>query len=144
MKEKSIALDPVHGLAPVMCVCAVCGEENGEIALLGSGVRKLTDHKGKRITDDSVLSTIRLRGNLCDRCQSAIDDGGVLLWEAVKDPTNPEKGTLVEDGSCVIITKNGVEPVFGELAEQLRGKTIGVPLAVITKLTGQEKENGNE
>lgn len=70
MKKKSIKLSPKHGVNPSVLHCFCCGESYG-VAMLG------------KLKGDKEAPKELYRG-LCDKCESVVKQGGVLIIE-VKD-----------------------------------------------------------
>ena len=70
VRSKSIKLSPKHGINPSVLHCIACGKDYG-VAMLG------------KLKNDEEAPKDIYRG-LCDKCQSVIDQGGVILIE-VKD-----------------------------------------------------------
>lgn len=67
----TIRLHPKHGLNPTMLVCFWCGEETGEIALLGAAFKGEAPMK------------MTLGYDPCPKCQELFD-GGVLCIEVTR------------------------------------------------------------
>lgn len=89
-KEPSIRLSEKHGLNPTLGVCFFCGEETGEIGLLG---RLKGDKEAPR---KAVLNY-----DPCKKCQEAWKDGVTLIACVTEQP---------EDGRPPISTANDQHP----------------------------------
>lgn len=96
-KEDGILLSEEHGLNPSLIKCWLCGEDTGEIALLG-----------KLPNDEKAPPYIVQKGHLCDRCKKALEEGNQAIIE-VEDisegketPDNPDK---YRTGRMVIVKK---------------------------------------
>jgi hypothetical protein len=84
----SIRLHPQHGLNPTMPICFWCGEETGEIALLGAAYKKEAPRR------------MVLNHDPCTRCseQMAL---GICIMECGGTMNHPEP-----TGSWVVITED--------------------------------------
>lgn len=71
-KSKNIKLHKEYGLNPTLCTCFYCGEETGEIALLGAA------YKGEAPTH--MCTSLKP----CDKCKEEYKDY-VLIVEAEED-----------------------------------------------------------
>ena len=103
MKNKSsIKLHPKHGLNPTIPVCIVCGEDKGDIALLGA------TWKGKEAAPMRML----IDAVPCEDCTKKHLTSGVLLVE------NTAEGIIT--GKIAILTEGGFRNVFPtvEIPEQ--------------------------
>lgn len=105
MKEPSIRLHPEKGLNPRLCICPWCGEDNGEIALVGVEDKKYKCRNcgqqwiGKRRCPNCEVAGEylgrleegeKLTGGLCDKCKEkeadmikAVEEGGIY-WKCEK------------------------------------------------------------
>lgn len=94
MTGKSIRLHPKYGANPTVSLCAWCGNERGDIALLGSA------YKGEAprhmIVDDEP----------CDTCKGNMAKG-VTLIEAT-----PTDGKPTRTGRWVVIDEASVSKLF--------------------------------
>lgn len=70
----SIRLHKKHGVNPTLLVCFACGEETGEIALLGA--------KGK------APMRMVMNYNPCAKCRAKMKNGYVLVIEATESPVS--------------------------------------------------------
>lgn len=65
-----IRIHPKHGLNPTMVVCELCGEETGEIALLGAAYK------------NEAPRHMMVNHSICDKCKANLDNGYIALMEA--------------------------------------------------------------
>jgi|3_EtaG_2_1085321.scaffolds.fasta_scaffold183524_2 hypothetical protein len=77
-REPRIYLDKEHGVAPMLCVCNICGEDTGAIALLGRNINRLKDGEGNQYRYKGS-STEKIAEGICDRCQKLLDDGATCF-----------------------------------------------------------------
>lgn len=137
----SIPLSPKHGVNPCMPVCAFCGEDTGEIALLG----KL---KG----DAEAPMRAIINWNPCKKCQENWSKGAALLRVTNTPPpgdpppmTEKEGVPIYPTGQYAVITTETAERIF-ELKEPLKK---GIPLLVdaevfddiMERMGGPQKED---
>jgi hypothetical protein len=76
MAKGDIKLHHEHGLNPTLCMCFWCGQDRGDIALLGASI------KGQAPTR-AVIDY-----QPCDRCEQ-VHAKGVVFVELVDDPPTP-------------------------------------------------------
>lgn len=113
MKTKdSIRLSPKHGVNPSMPICFFCGEETGEIALLGK-INK---------ADDEAPRHILLDYEPCPKCQEVFKQG-LLLVEAVPTPIREGQAPISRDlyptGRWALMKRERAEEIFGsEIVEK--------------------------
>lgn len=93
--KNSIRLHPEHGLNPTLPKCWWCGEDTGEIALLGAA------YKGAAPTHMVIDK------NPCDKCKAGMAKG-ITVMEADEIP--PHAAT----GRWVVITEEACRRVFPE------------------------------
>lgn len=94
MKNDSIRLHPKHGLNPTMKVCFWCGEETGEILLLGAAYEKQAPMR--MVTDYEP----------CEKCKEAFAQG-ITLMEATETLKGPEP-----TGNYWVITEEAAKRIF--------------------------------
>lgn len=70
--SKRIRLSEKYGVNPTMLVCPVCGNETGEIALLG------------KLKGDKEAPKYMYGNHPCDECKKKFDEGYVALVEAIQ------------------------------------------------------------
>lgn len=70
--SNEIRISPKYGLNPTMPVCFWCGEEKGEIAILGY----IEDEDGNEI---EAPRSCCLDYNPCDKCQKAMEQGVTII-----------------------------------------------------------------
>ena len=92
-----LILHKEHGLNPTMPVCIYCGEDKGEIVLLGNAYKG--EAPMKMIIDNEP----------CDTCREKMDSGewkgflgecehnGLIKTEALKDMFDPETFETLKD-----------------------------------------------
>lgn len=106
-KEPSIRLHPEHGLNPTMSQCAFCGEDKGEIALLGAA------YPGK------APMHMVVDVHPCDRCQKLLDEGKVGLLEvelkdgAERTATHAKSSQVKKVFAGAIISEENYRQAFG-------------------------------
>lgn len=105
----NIRLSKKHGVNPTLGVCFFCGEDSGEIALLG----KL---KG----DVEAPRRMVLNYNPCDKCKEHMSQGVTLIECTTSNPNNlpaiskTEVDTPVHPtGRWSVIKKEAAERLFG-------------------------------
>ena len=109
-KEPSIRLSEKHGLNPTLEVCFFCGEETGELALLG----KL---KG----DKEAPKRMVLHYDPCEKCKKKWADGVALIAVVTEQPedkrppivaANDEHPALYPTGNFAVIKPEAAEEAF--------------------------------
>lgn len=83
-----LKLSPKHGLNPTISVCFWCGEEKGEIALLG--------HIGGKGEDIEASMRTVIDYEPCPHCLAKMDAGFTVV-EATTSP-NDTTGVPIQDG----------------------------------------------
>lgn len=68
MGRGSISLHPEYGVNPTVEACFICGEDTGNLLLLGN-------NRGKK----AEMRTFT--GQICQKCQAALDKGAVIFIE---------------------------------------------------------------
>lgn len=108
-KEKGIVLSQKHGLNPTMPVCFWCGEETGEIALMG----KL----GNGSKDVAAPKHMVLSYEPCEKCKANWAKGFTLI-EATRVPNTrsevPMQEGVYPTGRYAVITKDAAHRIFPE------------------------------
>ena len=105
-KEPRIYLDKEHGVAPMLCVCNICGEDTGAIALLGNKINRLKDGGGNRYKYKGS-TTEKIAEGICDRCQKLLDEGATCFINS-------------ETKDVVVITKERSKEMLGEKYHETR------------------------
>ena len=111
----SIRLSPKYGLNPTMPVCFWCGQEKGEIALLG----RLGN--ARRGEDFQAPNRVVLDFEPCDACK-ALMRKGVTLMEATSKPNrvcnHPAQNGVYPTGRYAVVKPEAVGRVFGDFSTQ--------------------------
>lgn len=109
--SNSIKISPKHGVNPTIPICFWCGEEKGEIALMG----KLKD-------DMEAPRNMVLDYEPCDKCKERFALGVTLIGTTTHCPDNRppiqdnEDGTLYPTGAWIVITKDAAQRYFAGVA----------------------------
>lgn len=104
-----LKLSPKHGLNPTIPVCFWCGEEKGEIALLG--------HIGDARKGEDVEASMRMIIDYepCPACLAKMDSGFTVV-EATTSPNHttsvPIRDGIYPTGRFVVITIDAAKRVF--------------------------------
>lgn len=134
-KEPSIRLSEKHGLNPTLGVCFFCGEETGEIGLLG---RLKGDKEAPR---RAVLNY-----DPCKKCQEKWADGVALIAVVTEQPednrppiskANDQHPDLYPTGNFAVIKSEAAEEHLGLSKET---KMTLIDQAVLNKMLSQAKE----
>lgn len=104
-KKNSITLSPKHGVNPTLCTCFVCGNETGEIAMLG------------KLKNDEEAPMKSCIGTLCKECQNIVDNGGTFVIEANKDKYRT--GRLITFKECPLNEYHSIVYMLPEDFEKL-------------------------
>lgn len=103
-----IRISPKHGLNPCIPVCAFCGKEKNEIAILG-----------KLKNDEEAPMSAVLNYEPCDECQSNWAKGIALIRVTATAPsqnavplTNKDGVDLWPTGQYSVITKEAAKRLF--------------------------------
>ena len=111
---KNIKLSPKHGVNPTIPICAWCGKEKNEIALMGQiGDRR----KGE---DLEAPKNVVLDYEPCDHCKEQWSMGVAVLEATVERPT-PYRPPIQKQGETeiyptmrfVVIKPEAAERIFG-------------------------------
>lgn len=113
MAKNSINLSPKHGLNPTIPVCAWCGKDKNEIALMGQiGDRR----KGEDL--EAPMHCV-LDYEPCDHCKEQWSQGVAVLEATTERPT-PYRPPIQKQGNdeiyptmrYVVITPEAAERIF--------------------------------
>ena len=74
MAKDSIELSPKYGLNPTIKMCFYCGEESGEIAIMGRIREKGTDGRPVRGSDVEAPKHMFLDYQPCEKCKEKLKD----------------------------------------------------------------------
>lgn len=113
-------LNPKHGVNPTIRQCFWCGEDTGEILLLGNAMK---DQAPMHMVTDY---------NPCDRCMENFDQG-ILIVEVSRTPlqdNQPDLGGAYPTGAHWVITE---EAVCRLLDESIAKDILKARKAFITK-----------
>lgn len=129
--ENDIILSPKYGVNPTMPVCFWCGEDRGEIALLG---------RIKTPGNDDVEAPKRmvLDYGPCEKCKAYMKQGFTIM-EATREPNDnanvPMQPGVFPTGRWMVIRREAKKVIFPqssdedtkcfvdpELYEELQGK----------------------
>lgn len=114
-----IQLSPKYGVNPTIPVCFWCGEERGEIALLG----RIGD--GRKNEDFEAPHYAVIDFEPCDKCRRNMAMGFTLM-EATQHPnrrTNvPSQSGVYPTGRYVVVKPEAVQRIFGDMSAQIGGK----------------------
>lgn len=117
----SIKLSPKHGVNPTIPLCFFCGEEKGEIALLGK--------IGKRDEDIEAPMYMILDYEPCDKCKENMKQGITLVGVTDKQPSDnrlPIQEGLYPTGAWCVMKEEAVERIFNLPDEEMdKVKNIG-------------------
>jgi hypothetical protein len=119
--SKNIRLHKEYGLNPTLPVCIICGEETGEIAMLGAG------YKGEA-PKHMVLDV-----KPCEKCYQKYLKRGTLLVEAEQEAD----GTKQPTGKVTVIRDEAFKQVFNQ--EIPEHKIIFVEVGILKMLEEQSK-----
>lgn len=100
----SITLSEKHGVNPTMTICFFCGEEKGEIALLG----KLPE-------DAEAPKYAVIDYEPCDKCKEQMDKGVIILevtTDSFEDNRPPIQDNLYPTGNWAVITEEAAKKMF--------------------------------
>lgn len=111
---ETIRLHKKYGLNPTLSTCFYCGEETGEIALLGAG------YNGE--APMHLCTSIEP----CEKCREKYKDY-VLLVEATQntnDKPQPTGRWLAIKKECVVVPNNGICLIDKQTFNQLTQKAV--------------------
>lgn len=124
MSNGSVRLHPEYGLNPTLPVCIICGEEKGEIALLGNA------YKGE--APKHMLVDIEP----CDKCRKKYLSKGVLLVEVKREWNDSRaKHEDIPTGRVTVIRDGAFEKVFNQKFP--KGKVVKVEVGILERLQEQ-------
>jgi len=126
----SIRLSRAHGLQPVLTVCFLCGEDKGEIALLGAQGDKIARSLG--CSDGKMPMRCCLDKNPCAKCQEYMKQG--VIFVEVRDGEGGENP--YRTGGFWVIKSEAVEKMMdpGKAAEVLKSRICFVEKSVAEKI----------
>jgi len=106
--EKGIRLSQKHGVNPSMGVCFWCGEEDGNIALMGKLPNDAEEPRRAVVTYEP-----------CEYCKAMMSRGFTLMEATESDPGDrPEVQPGVwPTGRWWVVTREAAERIFGEKAK---------------------------
>lgn len=128
----SIRLHKEYGVNPTMPVCFWCGEEKGEVALLGAA------YKGE------APSRMILDYNPCQKCEAEFS-AGIAIMEAGDRPNHDGQISVYKDrdvyptGRVVVVTEEAVSKWFEEATaeEVLKHRRTFMDKAMFDQLFGK-------
>lgn len=88
MAKDSIELSPKHGLNPTIKMCFYCGEESGEIAIMGRIRERGANGKPVKDSDVEAPRQMLLDYQPCEKCKEKLKDK-FLIYR-----TEPAEGRL--------------------------------------------------
>lgn len=88
MAKDSIELSPKHGLNPTIKMCFYCGEESGEIAIMGRIRERGANRKPIKDSDVEAPRQMLLDYQPCEKCKEKLKDK-FLIYR-----TEPAEGRL--------------------------------------------------
>lgn len=102
--RESIRLHPKHGLNPTCCTCFWCGEDTGEVALLGAAY------------NGQAPMHMVMNYEPCATCKEQFARG-ITLIETTTRPTNNQPaidGTNYPTGRIAVVTEEAIPKIFNE------------------------------
>ncbi len=106
--SKEIKLSKKYGLNPTMLQCFWCGNETGEIALMG----EVLDRHGREI---EMPMHVCLNYDPCEECRRKMDSGFTLIEATTYDNGNsPIQDGVYPTGKWVVIKPEAAMRVFGK------------------------------
>lgn len=115
----SIRLSPKYGVNPTIPVCFWCGEERGEIALLG--------HIGNRRRNEDIEAPRHavIDYEPCGKCKCHMSQGFTLM-EATQHPNSrtsvPAQNGVYPTGNFAVVKPEAIQRVFGDMSAACGGK----------------------
>jgi deoxycytidylate deaminase len=100
--NSSIKLHKEHGLNPTLSQCILCGEETGEIALLGGNYKEKAPMR--------MITSIEP----CDKCKKKYLSDGVMLVEAEEEYDWNKKLRTKPTGKVAVIKQSAFEKLFNQ------------------------------
>ena len=96
----SVKISPKHGVNPSMGICFFCGEETGEIAILG-----------KLPNDQEAPKYAILNYEPCTKCREQFEQG--IAFIGVVDHVDDDRPEIAQNayptGSVLVLTRDAVE-----------------------------------
>lgn len=132
MAKDSITLSPKHGVNPTLPICFFCGNERGDIALLG----KLPD-------DKEAPKYIILDYEPCDSCRSHMEQGITCIEVTDKITFNGQPtidNTHYPTGRWCVITEEAAQRIFTD-KNLVKGKTILIDVKIAENLFNPISDN---
>ena len=115
----SLRLSPKYGVNPTIPVCFWCGEERGEIALMGH-IGNQRKHEDIEAPSHAVIDF-----EPCDKCSLQMSQGFTLM-EATQHPNErssvPVRSGVYLTGKYVVMKPEAVQRVFGDTSAKAGGK----------------------
>ena len=124
----SIRLSPKHGLNPTLPICFFCGEEKGEIALMG--YMNPDKKRGKYAEDVEAPKHMILDYEPCDKCKEAMSKGITMIGVSKSAPDGRPQIAhgMYPTGAWCVVSEDFIRRTISdsELAEDIikKGKTI--------------------
>ena len=107
-KKKEVRLSPKYGLNPTLPICFWCGEERGDISLLGK--------IGKKGEDLEAPKHMVIDYEPCEKCRAAMDQGFTLI-EAGEQPITEHQAEFSDGvyptGRWLVLKKERAQAIFG-------------------------------
>lgn len=120
-----------HGVNPTMPICIICGEEKGEIALLGNA------YKGE--APKHMVTSLEP----CDKCKEKYLKKGVLLVECKNEiPEGKYKAELIPTGNITVIKAEAFKNVFQQDVPKVR--IVQVEVGILQMLQEQSDKANAE
>lgn len=117
--SSSIRLSPKHGVNPTIPVCFWCGEERGEIALLGH----IGD--GRKHKDIEAPHHMVIDFEPCDKCKENMSQGFTLM-ESTSHPNEccsvPVRQGVYLTGRYAVVKPEAIHRIFGDESAKNGGK----------------------
>lgn len=103
--SKGIEVSPKHGVNATIPVCFYCGEDKGEIALLGR-IRERDKRTGRAVPGSDIEAPMRMVLDYCPcaKCQENMNKGVTLLGVTTTQPSDGRKPMTAQGGTSVYPT----------------------------------------
>lgn len=132
----NIKLSPKHGVNPTIPICAWCGEQKNEVALLGQiGDRR----KGEDL--EAPMHCV-LDYNPCDKCAEQWSMG-VAVLEATAQRPHPYRPPIQKDKGVDIYPTMRVVVIRAESASQIFGQEMSAGQRILLEDTAFEQIFGD-
>jgi len=116
----SIRLHPKHGLNPTMPVCFCCGQDTGEIALLGAAYKGEAPH---RMVMDKAP---------CKKCQDLMTRGVILI-----ETRDGEEGeNPYRTGYMTVVTVEAARNIFNKNIDLEKNRVFFIEERVLKTMMG--------